>query len=465
MTELHPNSIEAYNLLHQGTLALSRAEQVGIRVDLREAEKTKKRLSLRIKKAEAEFFETKLYRHWAHIVSRPNIMSGTQLASFLYKTKKLQPAYTTTSGVGATDEEALRFLEIPELESLIKIKKMRKVRDTYLESFLREQSDGVIHPSFNLHLVKTFRSSSDKPNFQNIPKRDKMAMKMCRKVLFPRVGHQICEIDYSGIEVRVAACYHKDPTMLKYITDPTTDMHGDMAVQLYMLNKLDRSIPGHTLLRNATKNSFVFPQFYGSYYGNCAKSLACTWGGLPQGKWKPTHGVEIEENVLLGAYLISKGLKSYDSYVEHVRKVEDDFWNTRFPVYQRWKDAHWERYLRDGYVDLLTGFRCNGVMAYNDAINYPIQGAAFHVLLKALVLIDAYIQEKGLKTRIIGQIHDAIILDIYPPERDTLLPIVKEIMNIKVLQHFPWINVPLEVEADIAPVDGSWADVEPIKIN
>ena len=62
-------------------------------------------------------------------------------------------------------------------------------------------------------------------------------MNMCRKALFPRPGHQLLEADFSGLEVRIAACYHKDKTMVKYITDPTTDMHGDMAKQIFMIDQ------------------------------------------------------------------------------------------------------------------------------------------------------------------------------------------------------------------------------------
>ena len=130
---------------------------------------------------------------------------------------------------------------IPELDNLLRIRKLKKVRDTYLEGFLREQVNGYIHPFFNLHLVRTYRSSSDHPNFQNIPKRDKEAMNIVRRAIFPRPGHQLLELDYSGLEVRIAACYHKDKTMLRYIGDPHSDMHGDMAKQIFIIDDLIRT--------------------------------------------------------------------------------------------------------------------------------------------------------------------------------------------------------------------------------
>jgi DNA polymerase I-like protein with 3'-5' exonuclease and polymerase domains len=256
--KLHPNTLEAYKLLHEGTLALARAEQQGIRIDIDYAAKTEKELDEKIKRLESRLKKTNFYKHWAHTVrnGKPNIYSNAQLANFLYKTKKINPVKTTTSGGGSTDEEALTALNISELNDLLQIRKLRKVRDTYLVAFQREQVDGYIHPSFNLHLVRTFRSSSDRPNFQNIPKRDKEAMTLTRKALYPRPGHQLLEVDYSGLEVRIAACYHKDPTMLRYIKDPTTDMHADMAAQIFMVDGFDRHVPEYKRLRDATKKQF-----------------------------------------------------------------------------------------------------------------------------------------------------------------------------------------------------------------
>ena len=67
-------------------------------------------------------------------------------------------------------------------------------------------------------------------------------MKTTRKALYPRPGHQLLEVDYSGLEVRIAACYHKDPVMLKYI-NTGYDMHADMAAQIFMIDDFDKHKP------------------------------------------------------------------------------------------------------------------------------------------------------------------------------------------------------------------------------
>lgn len=453
---------QAYQLMHDGILALSRAEQQGIRVDMEYLENKEKHLSRKIERLEKKIYQTKFYRHWQHSLKvYPNIYSNQQLAAYLYNIKNLKPTKSTDSGQGATDEEALLALGIPEIEDLIQCRKLKKIKDTYLKGFMREQVNGVIHPFYNLHLVKTFRSSSDRPNFQNIPKRDKESMEATRKALYPRKGHLLLEVDYGSLEVRIAACYHKDSTMLKYINDPTTDMHADMTAQLFKIPNFDRDIPEYDLLRSATKNSFVFPQFYGDYYANCADNLA-QWAKLPHRRWKESDGVPVPGGNI-GGHLIKQGLPSFDKFVEHVKEIEQDFWENRFGEYADWKERWWSAYQKNGYITTLTNFTCSGNMSKNDCINYPVQGSAFHCLLWSFIQLDKIIRFEKWDTRLIGQIHDAIILDVHPDELDMVIKRVRKVTCHDLPNEWKWINVPLEVDFEICPVDGSWAEKKKMK--
>jgi len=456
--KVNPRTYEAYRLLHDGILALSRAEQQGIRVDIEYVENKKTHLTRKIERLESKFKGTNFYRHWEHSAhGKVNINSNAQLAHFLYVVKKLKPQKETDSGQGATDEEALKQLGIPELSDLMEMRKTKKIRDTYLDAFAREQVGGYIHPFFNLHLVRTFRSSSDSPNFQNIPKRDEDAMQIVRRALYPRPGHQLLEIDYSGLEVRIAACYHQDSTMLKYIRDPKTDMHADMAKQIFMIDEWDKV--KHYTLRQAAKNGFVFPEFYGDYFGNCAVNMAVGWGKLPQGKWGRGQGIHIDgENYTLSDHMISKGISSLAKFTDHIQKIEYDFWTNRFAEYDAWKKRWWNIYQKYGYIDMLTGFRCYGVMGRNDCINYPVQGAAFHCNLKSFILLDEVMVREKWDTKLIGQIHDSIIMDVHPDELDHVLQTTKRITCSLLPSEWKWIIVPLEIDAEIAPVDAPWAD-------
>ena len=455
---INPKTKQAYNLIHKGVLAFSRAESQGIRVDVEYAEKKKARLTKKIERLENRLYETKFYRQWQyHSKSKPNINSGTQLSYFLYNVQKLEPAKQTASGKGSTDDEALRQLNIPELNDILEIKKLQKVRDTYLDAFLREQVNGYIHPSFNLHLVRSYRSSSDRPNFQNIPRRDEEAMQTTRKALYPRPGHQLLEVDFKALEVAIACCYHQDPNMLKYIKNPASDMHADMAKQIFKLPTLNKHIAEHKVLRDAAKSGFVFPEFYGDYYRNCVESMACNWGELSQGKWKEGQGIKLPEGTL-SDHLISKGIKSYKQFEEHIKDIEEDFWVNRFPDYAKWKKRWWTVYQKHGYIDMKTGFRCVDILSRNDAINRPVQGAAFHCLLWSFISLDKIMIEEKWDTKLIGQVHDSIVLDVHPDELNHVAKTVRRVTCEDLPKAWKWIIVPLSVDMELAGVDESWAD-------
>jgi len=458
--KIQATELDAYRLQHHGVLALARAERAGIRCDVDYIETQQKLLSRKIERLEGKVKDSKFYKDWERSSTRRiNMYSDTQLRTFLYVVKKLKQSKATTSGKGSTDEETLTALNIPELNILIQIRKLQKIRDTYLGGFLREQVNGFIHPSYNLHLVRTFRSSADRPNLQNIPIRDKESMRITRRALFPRKGNQLLEIDFGQLEVRIAASYNQDPKLIHDIIKG--DMHADMAMQLFLL---DDYKPEHNILRAAAKNSFVFPQFYGDYFKNCAEALVGNkWGKLPTGRWKADQGIPIPGGTL-GGHLISKGIRSLDNFIDHVEEIENDFWGNRYKQYARWKKQWWHQYQKTGFIKMKTGFVCSGIMNRKECINYPVQGAAFHCNLWALIEIDKELSRLKFKTRIIGQVHDSIILDIFPPELSEVLILAKKITCEELPKAWDWINVPLTIDAELCGVDESWADKKKIEM-
>lgn len=464
--EVNPRSKEAYQLMHDGILALSRAEMQGIRVDMDYIESTLDHLNRKSLRLEKQFKETDFFKQWQKSSKTAiNIYSGTQLSKFLYKEKGIEPKKLTATSTednvkGSVDADALKQLNLPELSFYENNAKVKKSIDV-LTGFQREQVNGYIHPFFNLHIARTFRSSMSNPNMQNIPIRDKGVMKICRSALFPRPGHLLLEPDFSGIEVRVSACYNRDEKLIYDILHG--DMHGDMAKEIFKLDKLDKSLPGHKTLRQAAKNGFVFPQFYGDYYKNNAKSMALEWGKLPEGRWKTGQGIVIDQigkpfkDLYLSDQLIGKGIKSYEQFTDHVQDIEDDFWNKRYMKYRDWKDMHWSVYKKYGYFDTKTGFRCSGAMSYNDASNYPVQGSAYHCLQWSLNRLDEIIRKEKLDTRIINQIHDSMLLDVNPDELNFIIKTVNRITTKELAEHWDWIILPMEIEMDICGVDESWA--------
>lgn len=445
----------AYALMHKGVLELAKAERNGLCIDLEYCEKQKTILTKKINRIERQLNESKFYKDWLKSAGGTiNLNSHTQLRKFLYEIKGFTPKKFTAKNEPSTDEGALKMLNVPGLDMILERSKLQKLRDTYLDGFIREQVNGLIHPFFNLHLVKTYRSSSDSPNFQNIPKRDKLANKIVRSAIKPRPGHHLLEMDFKAVEVAIAACYHKDPTMVKYIVE-NHDMHGEMAAQIFKIKDFDKRNPEHSLLRGAAKNGFVFPQFYGDYYKNCASNICSSWVKLPETKWKKGQGIEFAGGYLAD-HFIKNGIKSFQDFTDYIQEIETHFWAKRFPVYSKWKNKHYQKYLKNGYVSLNTGFVCQGIMSKNDAINYPVQGAAFHCLLWTFIELSKWLSENNYKTKLVGQIHDAIVIDVHANELHDVYYKTKQLAEKALVEAFKWINVPLSIEAELCPLDASW---------
>jgi DNA polymerase I len=454
---------DAYKLLHYGSLALARAERQGMRVDVDYIKKTKKELDLRIEKTEEELKQTNFYRQWTDSRSgeEPNINSDPQLKQFLYKVRGETPPKQTASGAGSTDEKSLKDLNIPELNHILEIRKLKKLKNTYLDQFERETIDGYLHPFFNLHTVVSYRSSSNNPNFQNIPVRDNEARLLVRQALYPRPGHHLLEIDYSGLEFHINACYSKDPVMLEYCRNSKSDPHADVANQVFLI-EYDSSIPGHKTLRSAAKNGFTFPELYGDYYKNCATNLACNWGGLEPGrKWKRGQGIEVGDGHL-SDILIDNNIRSLYEYIDHVQQVERNFFD-KFAIHKKYMEQTYEEYLKTKEVRLKTGFICRGIMTRNQLLNYKIQGSAFHILLKSFIKLDYEMRCQNWDTRLIGQIHDSIVFDVHPDELEHVAQVIHKVTTKEVPEEWPWIIVPLKVDMELSPMDYSWAEKKDYK--
>jgi DNA polymerase-1 len=442
---------DAYELFHKGTLALQKCEQNGMRVDVPYMESMKVKLTKRINKAKRDIQKTELGRLGKKEYGEYfNIGSTDHLSKILFQKMGLKSTRFTKTGKPSLDEASMEALKVDGIPEILKIRKLEKLRDVYLGGFLREQVDGIVHPFFNLSLVTTYRSSSDSPNFQNIPKRDPKSMAIIRRAILPTEGNMLFEADISGVEVTTALCYHKDSNMFKYLTTEGSDMHGDVCSDIFKI-KYNPENKEHKYMRSATKNGFVFPQFYGDYYANNAKGLS-EWMELPHKSW----GGENVGKFGIGSYLSSKGIKSYKSFENHIKDIEYDFWNNRFSEYGRWKKRWVKLYEKNGYVESFTGFRYSGIMERNKIINYPVQGAAFHCLLWILIRVSEILEERGFKTKIIGQIHDAIIFDVYPPELEELGHIISHTTSVALTKAWPWLIIPLKMEGELCGINESW---------
>lgn len=451
-----PYSPKAYNLLHDGTIALAQVEANGMRIDVDYLHKAIEKTGKRIERLEKRLLRTDVSKAWRkRYRSDTNFASTQQLGVVLFDVMGFESVALTKTGKPKTDETSLAAIDDPFIKSYLKIKKLQKAKGTYLEGILKHVTpEGLMHPVFNLGFTKTYRSSSDSPNFQNLPIRLDYMAKLIRSAIVAREGGRIVEIDYSGVEVYVALCYHKDPTMLSYILDPEKDMHRDMAMQCFR-------VPLHQMtkqIRYCGKNMFVFPQFYGSFWMQCAASLweACTALDL-----KLADGTPMREHLAsvgitkLGAQNAKEG-PSKGSFEAHIAAVEKDFWENRFPVYANWKKRWYARYQKRGWFKTKTGFICRDYMRKNEAINYPVQGSAFHCLLQGLIWLQQEITRRCMKTKLIGQVHDSVVADVPDNELTDYLNLCQELFVLRLKERWKWLTIPLVIEAEVSPVNGSW---------
>jgi DNA polymerase-1 len=443
---------KARQLFHNGLLTFSQIEKNGIRIDVPYCEKVYDDLGREKEQIAQEILDSEGGKLWYDKYKDDTKFTGNdQLGDVLFNMIGIESTKKTPTGKNATDAKTLEAIDHPLVDKVKRLRKVSKTRDTYIKNLIQETVDGYMHPFFQLHLARTYRSSSSNPNFQNIPIRDPEYAKLIRTAIIPRPGRRIVEIDFSGIEVRVSACYHHDSTMINYIKDKTTDMHRDMAMQCYKvpLDQMNKTI------RYCGKNKFVFPAFYGSYYRQIAPDL---WKAIDEMKLK------LNDGTYLSRHLKNEGVYSFFDFEDHIKDVEKDFWNNRFRVYDKWRKDFYQEYLKNGSFVTKTGFVCKGFMNRNDVLNYPIQGSAFHLLLWSAGEIQKMITKMSLETLIIGQIHDSIIADVPDAEFEVFVRRAKAIMERRIMNVFDWIIVPIEVEVEATDVDDNWFNKKEIKL-
>lgn len=462
---------DAYRLFHRGARALTRAEINGIRVDTDVLEAQITQCEKEMADLVGQLSADPVWRVWKKAHPNAKLGSRKELADVFFRRLGYLSLEKTETGLDATDADAFaHIVDQPFLARYFRWQKLYKLRHTYLEGLRRETCDGVLRPSFNLTTVISYRSSSSGPNFQNIPVRDRDIMERIRCCFVPRRGYCIVEVDLSGAEVRVAYCYHKDRTMRAYLLDPNSDMHGDTAEELFCLPKgWIRSSPENRAwakkaIRDWTKSDFVFAQFYGSVYFQSAARLWQHAAALgPEGQYK--HKMPDGRSVV--AYLESKGIRSLGAcdpkrppepgtFEYRVKQIERSFWEERFPEYSQWRKDWVQAYYRNGYIENFTGFRWEGLYSRNQLINLPVQSSAFHLLLEGFCDIQDYIDRYDMRSRLIGQIHDSVVAECPEDEVQDYLTAAHHILTITVPKRWPWVTIPIDIEAEVCGVDESW---------
>src|ERR1044072_3826945 len=191
---------EGYQLLHEGEIALALVESNGIRIDMGRMARTKQELKEKIRSLKGQLEGDDIWKKWRRrFGEKSNIASRDQIAAILYQELGYEASGKTASGKDSTNEEALQKIDHPFVRSIVRMSKYEKALNTFLKGIEQEVVNNRLHPVFNLASARTYRSSSDSPNFQNFPVRDKEISKIIRSHFIPSPDSVLVDNAFKGI--------------------------------------------------------------------------------------------------------------------------------------------------------------------------------------------------------------------------------------------------------------------------
>ena len=340
-----------------------------------------------------------------------NVSSPKQVGEILFEYLKIidKPKKTKT-GQYATGEDVLSKLESlhPIVAKILDYRELVKLKNTYVDTLpeLVNKTTGRIHTSFNQVVAVTGRLSSDNPNLQNIPIRTEKGRQI-RKAFIPRdENHILLSADYSQIELRIVASISGDTNMCEAFR-LKKDIHTATAAKVFGVN--EDEVTKEMRYKSKSVN-------FGIIYGQGAFGLASNLN-IPRK----------EAQDLINNYFKEYGaIKNYmDDTIEFAR--ENGFVKTLLGR-KRW----------------LSDINSNNATVRNyaerNAINAPIQGSAADMIKMAMINIYNELKNNNFKTKMLLQVHDELVFDVYKPELEMVKPIIEKLMR-EALQ----LNVPVEV--------------------
>jgi DNA polymerase I len=344
-----------------------------------------------------------------------NISSPKQLGEVLFEKLKIASdvKMTKTKQYATSEDELLKYRDKhPIIDKILEFRSLKKLLSTYIETLplLVNKRTGKIHASFNQAVASTGRLSSNNPNLQNIPIRDEKGREI-RKAFVPSSDeYVILSADYSQIELRLMAHMSKDASLLEAFHQGE-DIHTATASKIFKipLNEVTRDQRSRAKTAN-----------FGMIYGISAFGLSQRLG------ISRTEAKDLIDGYF-GTYV---GVKEYmDSCIKNAREKG---WVAT--IFDR------KRYLTD--INSNNG-TVRG-LAERNAINAPIQGSAADIVKIAMIRIHKQLCQQNLKSKMIIQVHDELVLDVYKPEIEQ----VKEIVRREMVNAAE-ISVPLEVEVGV----------------
>ena len=300
----------------------------------------------------------------------------------------------------------------PIIEKILRYRQIVKLKSTYIDGLtaLINRKTGRIHSSFNQTITSTGRISSTEPNLQNIPIRTEDGRRIRKAFVAEKPDYTLVDADYSQIELRVLAHISQDEKMMEaFIKDQ--DIHTKTASEVFHL-PMEEVTPS---IRNNAK----------------AVNFGIVYGISDYGLSQDLNITRKEAKDFIDKYL--------DNYTG-VRQFMEDI------VVEGKEKGYVETLLhRRRYIPELKSKNFN-VRSFGEriAMNTPIQGSAADIIKVAMVKVYKALREKGLKSRLILQVHDELIIETHMDELDEVKTILKEIMEGSIS-----LSIPLRVDIEI----------------
>jgi DNA polymerase-1 len=344
-----------------------------------------------------------------------NLASPQQLGRILFEHLKIggKPRKTKT-GQYATGEEVLAELvkEHPIIQNILDWRQLVKLKNTYVETLPEtvNPQTGRIHTTFLQAVAATGRLSSNEPNLQNIPIRTERGRQVRKAFVARNEDYILLDADYSQIELRIIAALSGETNMIQAFKNGE-DIHRSTASKVY-------HIPLDEVTKEQRSNAKTVN--FGIIYGVSAFGLS-----------QQTDMNRTEAKELIDAY--------YETY----------------PMLRKYINEQIHLARERGYVETILGRKryLNNINSQNavvrsaeerNAINAPIQGSAADIIKLAMIQIQKLLEEGNYQSKMLLQVHDELVFDIYKPELEVLQPLIKTTM-----ENAFTLAVPLEVDMGV----------------
>lgn len=387
------------------SLVLVDMELTGIRVDKKYLLNLKEELETKMKLMQEEIYKL--------AEGEFNILSPKQLGEVLFeklkieypkKRKKDDTSYSTSKDILDKIKDKNEIVE-----KVLEYRNLSKLYANYCVGLLDEiREDGKIHTIFNSCLTRTGRLSSSKPNLQNIPIRSDYS-KLVRKAFIPEDNSILMSSDYSQIELRVFA-HMADAKNLQEAFIEDKDIHAKTASDIFKvpIEQVDKK------MRRIAKTVN-----FGILYGISSFGLS----------------EDLKIDVASAKEFLNNYLNTYQGIKEYMEKEKEEAYQKGYVTTIMNRRRKIDELKSSNYMIRSSGERM--------ALNTPIQGSAADILKKAMVELYRAMQEKKLKSKILIQVHDELVFNIYNDELEIMKELVKEKME-KVVK----LSVPLKVDIE-----------------